>query len=288
MRRYKPYRRLKPKRWRAKKLIKSKFFWFGVLAIFVLAGFAYGIFFTPLFRIKNIEIEGNEKISAEDLRGVAEANLPKRIFFFSINHFFLLDGEAVSGALERAFPEVESVAVKKRFPDGVLIRVQERQGIAVWCQQKTLQVALGDSKEETTRSFRQCFALDKQGVVFEEKEPEMEVIVSGDNTEAVLGSKVIEEDLLQSILQFQRAVDAFVLFQEVGLRISSLHLVSREQARARISEGWEIYFDPTGRIDWQLQKVKLVLEQEIPFQKRPFLEYIDLRFGDQAYIKYRQ
>ena len=285
--RYKPYRRLKLKRARLKRIFKSKVFWCGALGTLVFAGVSYAVFFTRFFRIENIEIEGNEKISNQDLRHVAEANLSKRILFFSLNHFFLLDKTAVGTDIKQEFPEVESVVVKKRFPDSVLIEVQERQGIAVWCQQRTLQVQSEDSEEKATRSLRQCFALDKQGVIFEERKPEKEVVLSAESGEAALGDTVVEPATLERLVQFQRDADALSLFKQVGLRILSMHIVSKERVHAKISEGWEIYLNPQENVDWQVAKVKLVLEQEVPFQRRPFLEYLDLRFGDQVYIKYR-
>ncbi|HCM37004.1 MAG TPA: hypothetical protein DIS53_03710 [Candidatus Wildermuthbacteria bacterium] len=287
MKRYKPHRRLRPKRARLKKIFQNKVFWYGALGALAFVGVLYGIFFTPLFRIENIEIESNEKISTEDLRRVVEANLSRRVLFFSLNHFLLLDKEVAGAAIEQAFPEAESVAVEKRFPDGVLIRVQERQGIAVWCQQRTLQVQSEDSEEETTRPIRQCFALDEHGVIFEERESEREVIFSAENGEAALGDIVVDPVTLERTRQFQKGVDAFPLFSQVGLRVLSMHIVSKERVHAKISEGWEIYMNPEEKVDWQIAKAKLVLEQEVPFQRRPFLEYLDLRFGDQVYIKYR-
>ena len=286
--RYKLQRRLKPKRSRVKKFLKSRFFWFGTLGFFVLAGSAYGIFFTPLFQIKHIEIRGNKNIAEEELRQAASESLQRKVAFFTTNNFFLANAAVAGAKIQAVFPEIESVAVQKRFPDKVRVTVQERQGIGTWCQNKILSVNLEDSHEQTTQSIRQCFTLDKQGVIFEETESGKEVILSAEGVEAALGDQVVDPVAFERMLQFQRSVDAFPLFEQVGLRVLSLLIVSKERVNAGISEGWEMYFNPSERGDWQIQKVKLVLEKEISSQRRPFLEYIDLRFGDQAYIKYRQ
>ena len=286
--RYKLQRRLKPKRSRVKKLLKSKVFWVGILGFFVLAGSAYGIFFTPFFQIKHIEIRGNKNIAEEELRQAVSEPLSGHVVFFKKSHFLLANAAGVAAKIQAVFPEIESVAVQKKFPDKVRVTVQERQGIATWCQNKTLSIELEGSQEQTTRSIRQCFTLDKQGVIFEEMESAKEVTLSAEGVEAALGDQVVDPVALERMLQFQRSVDAFPLFEQVGLRVLSLLVVSKERVNAGISEGWEIYFNPSAGVDWQIQKVKLVLEQEISSQRRPFLEYIDLRFGDQAYIKYQQ
>ncbi|MBI2098506.1 MAG: FtsQ-type POTRA domain-containing protein [Candidatus Wildermuthbacteria bacterium] len=271
-----------------KKLLKSKVFWVGILGFFVLAGSTYGIFFTPFFQIKYIEIRGNENIAEEKLRQATSESLQRKVAFFATNNFFLANAAVAAAKIRAVFPEIELVAVQKKFPDKVRVTVQERQGIATWCQNKILRVELEGLQEQTTRSIRQCFALDKQGVIFEEMESGKEVILSAEGVEAALGDQVVDPVALERMLQFQKSVDAFPLFEQVGLRVLSLLIVSKERVNAGISEGWEMYFNPSERIDWQIQKVKLVLEQEISSQRRPFLEYIDLRFLDQAYIKYRQ
>ena len=210
----------------------------------------------------------------------------KNFLFFKINHLFLADTRKIAENIQSALPEIESMAIDKVFPNKVNVVVRERGMIALWCQTKEYTVEVGDSETKEAKSFRQCFALDKNGILFEEKQPEGEVIISGEEKNAALGDQVIDEELLVNILRFQREVDSFALFQELGLRVSTLSVVSKERVHAKISEGWEIYVNPAENIDWQITKVKLVLDQEVPAARRPNLEYIDLRFGDQAYVKY--
>jgi len=285
--RYKSQRRLKPKQSLLKKILKNRIFWFGLVGILLTGGAAYGIFFTPFFQIEHIVISGNEKIPAESLRGIVQTHLARKFLLFELNHFLLANTSAAAEAMKAAFPEIESADVQKEFPNSVLVKVRERQGVASWCQQRNYTVEVADG-EETKRSVRQCFALDTHGVIFEEKEPEGEMILSKSDGGAVsVGEEAIDSELLKYILDFSQQLDASALFGEVGLRVSSAVVVSKERVNAEISEGWEIYLNPVENIDWQVTKVKLVLEKEIPSAKRPFLEYIDLRFGDQAYIKYR-
>lgn len=264
-----------------------------------MGGVAYGVFFTPFFQIERIVISGNAKIPEDSLRETVQAHLARKFLFFEMNHFLLANTSAAAEAVKAALPEVETVLIQKEFPDSILVTVRERQGIAVWCQQRNYTVEVSDG-EEAKRSVRQCFALDAQGVIFAEKparhatqgvaggEPERELILSkSDGGEVSVGEEAIDSESLKHILAFSQQLDASSLFSEVGLRVSSVVVVSKERVNAKISEGWEIYLNPTENIDWQITKVKLVLEKEIPSAKRPFLEYIDLRFGDQAYIKYR-
>ena len=52
-----------------------------------------------------------------------------------------------------------------------------------------------------------------------------------------------------------------------------------------MTEGWEIYFTQEEDRSWQETKLREVLEKQIPPEKRSRLQYIDVRFGNQAYVK---
>ena len=53
------------------------------------------------------------------------------------------------------------------------------------------------------------------------------------------------------------------------------------------SQNFLIYFNPKEDIEKQVQKLILTFENEIPQEKRENLDYIDLRFGDKVYYKYK-
>jgi len=272
--------------------------------LFVAGGIFYGIFFTPFLQIRHVEVEGNQKVSTEKLQELTRQHIPKKFGIFEINHLFLANVSKVNEEIKIAFPEIETLVVDARFPNKIKITVQERGRVAVWCQEKTYTVEVGDSpsaetggEEQATRLFRECFALDSNGVIFP-AEPAItsemlagqagrEVVISGGKENATVGNQVVQPELLVKILSLQEEFDSSLLFREVGLRVSSFRVVSAERVNIGISEGWEIYINPREDTNWQTTKAQLVLEQEIPFEKRSSLEYIDLRFGDQAYIKYR-
>lgn len=283
--RYKIQRRVKVKRSRLKKVVGNRLFWIGVVGCVVLIGIGYAIFFTPFFQIKHIEIQGNQKVATENIREFIEERLSKQFVFFQINHLLLADAKSAGKELKEAYPEIELVTMDKIFPNKVKVVVKERQGAALWCQSRVYTVEVEDEEGET-RSFRQCFVLDSNGIIFEEQELEDTVVISDGGNPAELGDQVIKSELLVSILAFQAELDSSALFQDVGLRTSSFFIVSEARMNAKISEGWEIYVNPQEDMNWQVTKVKLVLQEEVPPERRPTLQYIDVRFGDQAYIKY--
>ena len=51
-------------------------------------------------------------------------------------------------------------------------------------------------------------------------------------------------------------------------------------------EGWDIYLNMQKDIEWQITKIETVFLEELSQEKRENLLYIDVRFGDQVYLKY--
>ena len=96
-----------------------------------------------------------------------------------------------------------------------------------------------------------------------------------------LGQKVIEESLLKSILEIQQKLSS-----DLKIWITEFDILSNERLNVKTLQGWEIYFNPKGNINWQVVELGLVLEKEIPIEKVPSLEYIDLRFT-KVYYKYK-
>jgi hypothetical protein len=96
-----------------------------------------------------------------------------------------------------------------------------------------------------------------------------------------LGEKVIDEKILEFILNSDNK-----LKEELKINIIEFDLLSQERLNVKTEEGWEIYFDLKGDLNWQTEKLTLVLENEIPPEKRGDLEYIDLRFT-RVYYKYK-
>ncbi len=259
----------KPYRFKKKKSIfKNRFFWLTILILIILGGIFYLICFSSFFQVRKIEIVGNQKTETEKLLRNIEKKLEKKIFFFPSQSIFLVNLKEINNLLLEKFPQVASVNLKRRFPDALSIEIKEREPVAIFSQQE------------------KNFFIDKEGVIFEEifqEEWEMFKIKKLNLGKALnLGEKVVLKEELAQILEFGQKL-------KEDLKISPIEflIISEEGINIKTSENWEIYFNPIENTEWQLTKLKAVLEKEIPQEKRKDLEYIDLRFGNFAPYKYR-
>ncbi|MCK4554783.1 hypothetical protein KAU19_07580, partial [Candidatus Parcubacteria bacterium] len=102
------------------------------------------------------------------------------------------------------------------------------------------------------------------------------------NESSALGDKVIDTDKISQIFNIKSD-----LRSSLGIMIDEVVIVSEQRFNFTTVDGWDIYFNPQNNIDWQIVKLKEVLEQEIPNENRGLLEYIELRFDNFAPYKYR-
>jgi len=257
----KPYR-IKKK----KSLFKSRLFWLTILVLIIFGGIFYLVCFSSIFQIKDIKISGNQKIQTQDIENLIKEKINQKLLFFPTKSIFLIKSNEIVESLLEKFLKIDKVNLKRKLPATIIVEIQERLPLGVWCQ--------GEN----------CFYIDKEGIIFEENPPKVEFIIKSEESiaQGFLGEKVIEKVLLESIFEIQRKLKG-----SLKINIEEIIILEKEKINAKTSEGWEIYFNPTGDINWQLTKLSLVLEKEIPPERRKDLEYIDLRFGNFAPYKYK-
>lgn len=259
----------KPYRVRQKKsILKSRFFWIFVLILIVGLAIFYFLIFSPVFQIKEIKISGLQKVLTNDIENLVWQKIKKKILFFKSKSIFLISLNEIKNSLLREFPKIGQVALKRNFPNALSLEIQERKPAFVFCNSD-------------------CFLIDKKGIIFDafknniSREVEgLPIIKSQKVKEIVFGEKIFEEDFLARILEVQKKIE-----EKLKIKIGGF-LVSEEKLTAKTAEDWKIYFNLKGDLNWPLTELFLILEKQIPPERRGNLEYIDLRFS-RVYYKYK-
>jgi len=256
----------KPYRVKKKKpIFRDRFFWLGILIFVVIVGIFYLICFSPFFQIKEIKISGNQKVPTGDLENIIQNQIVRNLFFSQTKSIFLVNLNIIKTATLEKFPQLAKINLKRSFPDTMLIEIEERKPIAIFCQEE------------------QYFFIDGEGIIFEEvseADPQwLQIKNLTLTTNSKLGEEAIKKEKLSQVLEIESKVKG-------NLKILEVSIISEERLNAKTSEGWEIYFNLESDLNWQLTKLGAVLEKEIPLEKRENLEYIDLRFGNLAPFKY--
>ncbi|HEA84493.1 MAG TPA: FtsQ-type POTRA domain-containing protein [Candidatus Wildermuthbacteria bacterium] len=265
----KPYRIQKKRYW-----YKNKAMWFVIAALAFVVLFVYLLWFLPFLQVKEVEVVGDESISSERVVAITKEKISQNILGFKSSTILFVGKSAVSEALQDSFPSVESASVRKSFPSKIIVTISLRQEIISWCK--------------LAEEDKVCVAVDRFGIAFKDASfsdlyitgpPELQDIVWGD--------RIIDPELLSKLLDLRTEAEPWSVLREDGVTIVEFAIISENWVHVVSSEGWAAYINPKENLDWQLTKLKLVLEREVPQEKRGELLYLDLRFGDQAFIKYQ-
>jgi len=262
MQRIKKIRRVKPKR----KWWRNKFLLEGILVFFVIGIIFYTLFFYQALQIKEIKVAGTKRIAAKDIQQYIAFLSQRNILKIKTQSILLFQSKKIQESLLRDFPQIAKVNIKRTFPDIVEVLIEERNPVAIWC------------KEE-------CFFIDKEGIIFEKTDKSLinEFLLLQDAARQAaphLGEQVISKELLDKIFAIKTEL------KNIQVESREVVLVSEERINIKTTESWEIYFTIPLDVPWQITRLKLVLEKEIPAERRPKLQYVDLRFS-KVYYRYR-
>ncbi len=176
-------------------IIKSKFFWVGILGLISVSLASYYLFFSETFQIENVIILGNQKIAKEDILKIIQDEFTRNNILSLSQNIFLANIGAMERSIFEKFPQIVEIKSSKDFPDTLSFNMTERVQVAWFC--KVLD-SLND--EEGQESIEKCFLLDEDGVIFEEvsaSELKLVKIKSPNSSiQLELGQKMIEPELL--------------------------------------------------------------------------------------------
>lgn len=272
MKKYRKLYRIRKK----KPIFRNRFFWLILLLLVIFSGIFYLVSFSRFFEVQGSEISGNQKVSSENLENIFKKEIEKKIILGGgrtvvSKSIFLANLNKIKERILNDYPQIAKVTLKRNFPNKISIQIEEREPIAIFCQ---------------AEPGKNCFLIDKEGIIIDSV-----VIINSENLKLAkiignidspnLGVKVIEKNYLDSILEIQKK-----LSESQKLEIKEF-IPSEKKLTVWTFEDWQIFFDPSGDISDQILNLAIILKEKVPPEKRPNLEYIDLRFENKIYFKPR-
>jgi hypothetical protein len=232
----------------------------------------------PGWQINDIQVSGNRTILSKDIESVIFREIAGG--YASIiprSSFFLTRGEAVGRVLKKNFPRISEVNIVRNFPNQIRVAIYERSAWAILCND-------GLTPEEN--SDIQCVYIDSEGLALDEAPNSFGSLVVKIKTDFALlkvGEYVLEPARAIRIYSLGEKIEALLSAEIIAYEIFS---VLPREMRMRTSEGFSLIVlledDPPEII----RVLKSVLEEEIK-ERRSRLDYIDLRFGNKVFFKFR-
>jgi len=231
---------------RSRKFYNKRWFWNFILSLLFLLSFAWLLFKTDYFQIKEITIVGEKKLS-NSIQGVLGENL----------NFFLFNSSYISQKIRESFPKIGEIQIQKKFPNSVLITIIEKKAIGVVC-----------SKEKLDK----CFLLASDGTILgrarREKNLLKFLILSGE--EIRIGDTVIEKNIMEDFIFLQEDL------KNIKISIKEVEVFLHELI-IKTGNGFKIYFSKDNNFRFQAEVLINVLRKTISENERKELKYIDLR-----------
>jgi cell division septal protein FtsQ len=172
---------------RKKRIFRIKFYGIIFLVLLLVATVFYLIFYSPIFKIKNISIKNTNVLTEDEILNI----LRPVILSEKIGGFAGFENMISwpSGHIEVSDPVISDIDIKKNwFKRTIEINVNERQRFAIWC----------------FLDGQTCYWIDKQGVLFADApltEGSLISVVSDLREQGLpLGSRIEEERFIKNLI----------------------------------------------------------------------------------------
>lgn len=241
--------------------------WYIVLlaAVLLISGI-YWLFFSPVFTVNRIRVQGTTISADEWQRMILSQFTRARWGIVPQRNIFAFDTNAFEGDIISKYA-LNTIYIKKDRPHEIIVTLAEKPRNAVWVSRGTY------------------FALDSQAKILG---------IIPQPADALLIYSQLDEPLKVNDSVLAPAMLAVIRTSIGDNRIKSLQpeFIVVEKANAtefmvKVGEGWKIKIDSNVGLMEQLNNLELILRNSIPPDKRKNLDYIDLRFGERVYFKYR-
>lgn len=245
---------------------------FGAALIFL--GF---FLFLPFFQVREISFFGLRHLSQEKLSAEVRQTLSGRRWFFVPNrNIFVLSKTATAQKLYETYPRISVVVVKKIFPHNIEVSIVERAKNAIWC-----------AGGEEAPSASACFFIDEDGALFQEAPFLRGNALLRFFDERAFGRVGVGVAALTAEQRktLQRFSEEF--FNTLGLKITHVTITDGPVFKLFTDEGWSILINMQVDMQRAIDNLRLAFNRTLQ-DRRKELEYIDLRFEDKLYYKYKE
>ncbi len=261
------------------------------------------IFFHKSFHITTVSVSGLTRLSEYEISDAVLGSLDyKKVFLFPAASFFLTNVHDIKDTLHARFP-VESVLVKKSFPNTIEIFVNEKISTIIYDNGQQYAYIGLDGKvveplrivgdDEWMRKTEIVTSTNELGeevadekIIEESHKPPVAQILSemgdypivyvDDRKDLKVNDNVIKPQHMEGIVEWfnylERKTDIPIGYIQIKNEVGEGLITTRE--------GWKIFvtFDKT--VSLQVERLQIILKEKVT---RPNFQYIDVRYEGRAF-----
>lgn len=256
--------------------------------LIIFAGLTYISRFSVL-NINSVEIIGNKVIDTQAIEKVVKRQIEgKYLWLIPKTNILLYPTNDIKKELDNKFKRLKDITFSIKNKKTLVVSLAERIGLYTWCGIVPT--------EQNSDSNQKCYFLDKDGYIFDESP-----YFSGEVYFKFYGLTELIEDVPSGFYflkqNFQKLTLLKETFENMGLKPVALYLLDNGDVKIFLSTENSLFTGPEiiFKIDSDFKKIAENLEVALttePLQtdfknKYSSLLYIDLRFGNKVYFKFK-
>lgn len=254
-----------------------------MLCVFIFLGGIAALFYIPKFRVVEISIEGLNNLEREDFKKEISGVLSGKFYgILPYDNILIVPREKIALSLLLEFPLLKSVSVRREFPQFLSVTVEERKVEALWCpgifSTSTSSIGEGLALSEVEG----CAFTDASGFIFQPAPFFLGTVFLKFFDERIdlpaVGKEMLTGSEFRKLLVFKDKLNG------KNLGVSRIILKDGGIYEIHLIEGWHILINDKNEAEQSFDNLELVLEATIK-EKRPKLDYVDLRFGKKVFFK---
>ncbi|MBI4812615.1 hypothetical protein HY798_04255 [Candidatus Falkowbacteria bacterium] len=238
-------------------------------ALLLIAALLWFIFFSNFFNIKTVEIEGVKRISPADAENLVWQQTGERRFMIgSQKNIILFDAAELTSLLKGNYG-FKNLAVKKKLPGSIFIKLEESEYAAIWHEND------------------KYYYVDNEGTIITEVNPldidaKNYILIDWEGGSKISNGKIGDEQA--RIAYIIKLAEEFKNNKR-GMEIERFSLDNNgNSVKMAVKGGPVIYFNARDDMNKQVAKLFVLSDEKLKddFYKKA---YIDLRYGDKVYYK---
>ncbi len=259
-----------------------------IIILAVLFVFSVGLVFASRIKsiqIKSVSFKGNQIEDTEALQAKMEEYLSGNYFYFIPKHNSIIFPKAeIEARLAEDFPRLRDIDISRNSLDAITVSLREERGTALWC-----------GNELDVNTNRDCYFTDDTGSLVS-LAPEYSGSVylrffgsdKLDPSKNVLGQKFIDTEKYKKLTDFEKKT------KDLGLPIWAVVTSAGNDSKLILdTPGKEavVRFEDNSDYEKIADNLKTAMKnpdfsEKLKKQKND-LEYIDLRFSNKVYYKFK-
>lgn len=253
---------------RSKRKVKKSFYITFVLFLFIIF-INYILFYSPLFKIKAVEING-EDIDKDNIAS-----------FFINKNIILLDTKSIKNKLYGLMP-LDLLTINRKFPNTVAVDIKKIDPDIIWVTQNKgyLVNSRGNIYSSINGNDVEKYNIQNYNILRHKYVyNDIPIIYDKNNLPIPSNNKILEYDNITFIKKIfeniDQVIDTNIIYYEISLDNYTLKITAADSLK--------ILFSLQDNPDDQLHRLSLVYQNKDTVGK--ILDYIDLRYGDKVFYK---